>query len=256
MARQRSKSKPAAEQVNGMLDACPLADARELEEMGRNLGPAVQPLDRAHVAARNLANWSETLYFDFMTEQYLPWPKSDHPGGIEIMLSSMWQTCRAECAPFMSKLRSLYGPGDVQGWDRIEACAVDAALTYSRRVLTQAARLRGEAIKDLLGEQPFEDLPTPQHGWLTSLVEREFALLTEALAAPSRTANGNHTRLCLDPVDRMKKAIGEAPDGKQTKPSVLIKQAGISQSKGREALRQLEEQGEYHGFARRPFQRP
>jgi hypothetical protein len=52
-----------------------------------------------------------------------------------------------------------------------------------------------------------------------------------------------------DPIERLRLAIKRK--GNDAKPEVLIEEAGIAKKEGRKALRQLEEFGEYKGFARR-----
>jgi hypothetical protein len=51
-------------------------------------------------------------------------------------------------------------------------------------------------------------------------------------------------------VTAMRRAIQEVTNGRTEKPAKLIKQAGIAEKRGREALRKLEGLGEYEGFAR------
>ena len=60
------------------------------------------------------------------------------------------------------------------------ACGVDAVLDFSCCVLQQAARLRGKQVAHEFGFPRFEELPPVQPGWLTSLIEQEFALFSSA----------------------------------------------------------------------------
>jgi hypothetical protein len=57
-------------------------------------------------------------------------------------------------------------------------------------------------------------------------------------------------------LDVMRKAIRETPDGAEVKPDVLRKKAGIAKKAALDALRELEQRGEYRGFSHRKHRRP
>jgi hypothetical protein len=76
----------------------------------------------------------------------------------------------------------------------------------------------------------------------TKPVRRYIRLLS---AAPQRTAPDPK-----DPVARMRKAIQDTPNGANLSPNRLIKVARINNQRGKEALRILQESGEYHGHKR------
>jgi hypothetical protein len=103
-----------------------------------------------------------------------------------------------------------------------------------------------------------------QSGWdwvrrrATSLYALRFAVLERDVFSSSVTAievllrshPAQATPLAAN-VERMREAIRTHPQGRKAKATPLCRHAGIADKDGREALRCLEEQGEYEGFPRK-----
>jgi hypothetical protein len=92
----------------------------------------------------------------------------------------------------------------------------------------------------------------------TGMYEVGFAVLERDVFSSSvatidvllRSPPAQATRMAAN-VERMRKAIKAHPQGRKAKATPLCRHAGIAEKEGREALRYLEERGEYDGFPRK-----
>lgn len=121
-------------------------------------------------------------------------------------------------------------------------------------------RLPAGAWQSLIVESIFDALELPPLQQLRSIISdlRSVSALTvlecrtietqieESLLPEVPTQNPN----AVPPIERMRKAIAEVPNGKNAKPDVLLAHAKIARQAGRQALRELETLREYDGFDR------
>jgi hypothetical protein len=99
----------------------------------------------------------------------------------------------------------------------------------------------GNVIREL--HNPLAEAPASAE--LLAAIEREAGFLLGAVLPLVAGAPPN------DALERMRLAIQAKPNGRNPKPDDLIRRVGIAEAEGRKALRQLEELGEYEGFARK-----
>jgi hypothetical protein len=84
-----------------------------------------------------------------------------------------------------------------------------------------------------------------------AVLERDvFSSSVAAIDVLLRSPPAEATRMAAN-VERMREAIRTHPQGRKAKATPLCRHAGIADKEGREALRYLEERGEYDGFPRK-----
>jgi hypothetical protein len=97
----------------------------------------------------------------------------------------------------------------------------------------------------LLAQQVREDWPGADGGgwweWLQATVSKELAQAMMSRASPPAESD----TVCI-----MRDVIRQTPSGAQAAPKTLLKKAKIQRQAGLDALRKLQELGEYHGFSR------
>jgi hypothetical protein len=138
-----------------------------------------------------------------------------------------------------------------EDWSRV--CTKFAKRLESRPCyLAEGIEIVGEwlwELRKLLRAMEATDfLPYPEGQWPTPTNPTPPA----PTVVPVPTLRG---REAID-IERMREVIRADPNSKDWKPQILIQRAKINMKNGRRALRWLEAQGEYNGFARAAPDRP
>jgi hypothetical protein len=212
---------------------------------------ALEPKSRTVAdEAKALADYTRQVAqcFDHIAEEIRASFRSNDPA---------WRTRRLQHTG--NRIRHIMLP--IIGWLEQRRPAETARLVTSRlyTILREAVECAGLDIPEFIGGTTAQSsgpvspgaaraaaLLVTTDAFKKSLMEWAFDIEAE----PAGTVNSLQFNAANTPIERMRQAIAETPNGKSAKPEALIRQAKISKVPARQALRKLQSLGEYDGFAR------